>query len=78
MTYTPVQDPPAAAGEENIVIFLQEIRAYPRLTPEEERRLAYVGITRAKKRLFLKLIKSSMVMVRWQCLVCAICIRIRL
>ena len=40
MTYTPVQDPPAAAGEENIAIFLQEIRAYPRLTEQEELELA--------------------------------------
>ena len=40
MTYTPVQDPPAAAGEENIAIFLQELRAYPRLTEQEELELA--------------------------------------
>ena len=40
MNYTPVQDPPAAAGEENIAIFLQELRAYPRLTEQEELELA--------------------------------------
>lgn len=40
MTYTPVQPSSAAAGEENITIFLQEIRAYPRLTEQEELELA--------------------------------------
>ena len=40
MTYTPVQPSSAAAGEENIAIFLQEIRAYPRLTEQEELELA--------------------------------------
>ena len=40
MTYTPVQQSSAAAGEENIAIFLQEIRAYPRLTEQEELELA--------------------------------------
>lgn len=40
MNFTPVQDHPAAAGEENIAIFLQEIRAYPRLTEQEELELA--------------------------------------
>lgn len=40
MTYTPTQPLPVAAGEENIDIFLQEVRAYPRLTEQEELALA--------------------------------------
>ena len=40
MTYTPTQPLPVAAGEENIDIFLQEVRAYPRLTAQEELALA--------------------------------------
>ena len=33
-------NPMASAGEDDVRQYLQEIRAYPRLTPEEERRLA--------------------------------------
>lgn len=33
-------NPLASAGEDDVRQYLQEIRAYPRLTPEEERRLA--------------------------------------
>ena len=40
MTETLVQDVSAAGGEENIAIFLREIRAYPRLTEQEELELA--------------------------------------
>lgn len=40
MSYTPVQDPPAAAGEENISLFLREIRAFPLLTAQQEQELA--------------------------------------
>lgn len=40
MTYTPVQNPPVAPGEENMDLFFQEIRAYPRLTAQQELELA--------------------------------------
>jgi RNA polymerase primary sigma factor len=40
MTETLVQDVSTAGGEENIAIFLREIRAYPRLTEQEELELA--------------------------------------
>ena len=40
MTYLPVQDFPVASGKENMDLFLQEMRAYPRLTAEQELELA--------------------------------------
>ena len=33
-------DVPVSAGEDDVRQYLQEIRRYPRLTPEEERELA--------------------------------------
>lgn len=40
MTETPLRIPPAAAGEENMALFLQEIRAFPLLTEQQELELA--------------------------------------
>lgn len=40
MTETSLSTPPAAAGEENMALFLQEIRAFPLLTEQQELELA--------------------------------------
>ena len=40
MTYTPVHDLPVAADKENMDLFLQDMRAYPRLTVQQELELA--------------------------------------
>lgn len=40
MIYTPARDLPAEAEQENIALFLQEVRAYPLLTAQQELELA--------------------------------------
>jgi RNA polymerase primary sigma factor len=40
MTYTAVEELSAAAAQENIALFLQDIRNYPLLTPQQELELA--------------------------------------
>ena len=36
----PLENSPVSAGEDDVRQYLNEIRRYPRLTPEEERELA--------------------------------------